>query len=362
MPDAHYTAVQNGAPPPDPYHPDTLPVGSSVLFTSSDFTGTEFGARYNAIRAQCGVDASDGTATLIERTGPDTVRVTIGPTQSMENSFAVGVGVGPVSVGAGNTQSLNTAQLQTVEFNINTPEGLAAYNTFLETGQLPAQEGPGITHRATIQTVAYDSTTGVSAALGPWDGELTLSSTQIDQRRVSYPDGSSELVTELDYGTSVPVTLQQHFDANGVEDVSQQRITLDLGDMDPTTASYFYEAFTGDAAGAQAIREGDSRDVTITLTHDQAQQLQTRVSDYLAAHGGSVSPIALDTLLRGIATASSPEVAAARLGSLYGSVADLGFAFLNIVADSASDGVADPLPGTLTLEPPLPPAPAPAGG
>lgn len=200
----------------NPFDPTTIPVGGSVTLDSSAFAETELAGSFRMIGTESKIKESDGVSYTVERVDADTVRVTTGPTETINAFNGVGLRAGDLSVMAGREDQLHGATLQTAEFDISSVEGQSAYAHFNATGQI-AHETPGVDNVATISRIDYSSQTQlragfdqVSIALG---GQANLGSSV----QVTYPDGSSSVTTDLTYGGNVPLTIEQRFDAAGNE-------------------------------------------------------------------------------------------------------------------------------------------------
>jgi hypothetical protein len=346
MSDADYAKVRSGqAPMPDPYNPDTMPAGSSVMLNSADFKSTGFEASYKKLKLETNVSEEQGLSVAVEKTGANTVRVTAGPTEAVENSWKLGLSLGPASVHIGNTTRLDHFKLKTAEFDLSTDTGRAAYNAFLTTGKLPTQNGNGISNVATVEKLQYNSTSSAGVSLGPLSGSIDLSNTNLNIVRTTYPDGSVDQVTDAKDHAGTPVHLEQHFRPNGSEDFSKQKISMFLRGANGGTEGLFSTAYDVDPEDF----DGDN-DIHLSFNADQAMALSRRAQEHIARwerdHGKwSDSFHTQDgALIEALAKADNPtEVARALIGA-YGGPAWMGQAF----ADMATAGdELEPLPGTI---------------
>ncbi|MCP3062049.1 hypothetical protein LXT21_25005 [Myxococcus sp. K38C18041901] len=347
MSDADYAQVQSGqAPMPDPYNPDTMPEGSSVLLNSTDFQGTGFEASYRNLAVSTNVTQEQGVSVLVEKTGENTVRVTAGPTEAVENSFQLGLSLGPASAHVGNTTRLDQFTLKTAEFDLSTDAGRAAYNTFLATGELPTENGTGISDVATVEKLQYDSTSSAGFDLGPLSGSVDFGNSTGGVVRTTYPDGSVDQVIHAKLHVGTPVQLAQHFNLDGTEDLSRQEISMFMVGADGGAESLFASAYDVD----QHDFDGDS-DIHLSFNAEQAMDLSQRARDYIAAwerdtgqKWEDASHLQDEKLIAALANAQNPADVAKALTDAYGGPAWMGQAFASL---SFVDGEFVPLPGTI---------------
>jgi hypothetical protein len=347
MSDEDYARVQSGqAQMPDPFNPDTMPEGSSVLLNSTDFQGTGFEASYRNLKLETNVTQEQGVSVAVEKTGPNTVRVTAGPTEAVENSFKLGLSLGPASAHIGNTTRLDEFTLKTAEFDLSTDEGRAAYNNFLATGQLPQDNGTGISNVATVEKIQYDSTTSAGVSLGPLEGSVDLANSNMNIVKTTYPDGSVDQVTDVKLHSGTPVHLEQHFNADGTEDPSKTEISMFMVGADGGAETEFANAYGVD----QHDFDGDN-DIHLSFTPEQAMELADRAQQYIAQweqetgmKWDEISHLQDDNLIADLANADNPTEVAQALINAYGGPNWMGAAFekMSIVGNEHV-----PLPGTI---------------
>lgn len=276
----------------NPFDPTTIPVGGSVILDSSAFAETALAGSFRMIGTETKIKESDGVSYTVERVDADTVRVTSGPTETINAFNGVGLRAGDLSVMAGREDQLHGATLQTAEFDISSVEGQAAYAHFNSTGQV-AHQTAGVDNVATISRIDYSSQTqlragydSLSVALG---GQANLGSSV----QVEYPDGSRSLTTDLSYGGNVPLTIEQRFDAAGNELPGERSYTFEVNTDRPSynwfernilgrneaseeqaNADLLNWALTGGVDGAGPVGAGET--VTLTFSESQLQALITQ--------------------------------------------------------------------------------------
>jgi len=347
MSDADYAKVQAGqASMPDPYNPDSMPVGSSVLLNSTSFEGTGFEASYRNLKLETNVTEEQGLSVAVEKTGENTVRVTAGPTEAVENSFKLGLSLGPASAHVGNTTRLDSFTLKTAEFDLSTPEGKAAYNNFLATGTLPADNGTGISDVATVEKLQYDSTSSAGVALGPLSGSVDFANSNLNIVKTTYPDGSVDQVTDAKLHAGTPVHLEQHFNPDGTEDVSKQEISMFMVGADGGAEQLFASAY-----GVDQHDFDKKNDIHLSFNAEQAMDLSQRASDYIAQweretgqKWSETSHLQDDNLIAELANAKTPADVARALTNAYGGPNWMGNAFMKM---SIVGNEFVPLPGTI---------------
>lgn len=263
----------------NPFDPLSMPVGTTIQVDDSHSSENEFKATFEAIRVANSITESEGSSMLVERTGETTVRVTTGPTETISSYLGVGFELGPVGLTLANNTSVSNATLHTAEFDLSTPEGLAAYNHFMATGEMPLQNGPGVSGVQTIQK--HDMTSGavVEGNVGPLDFSMNGASTAESVVTVTSPDDSFTQTITMQWGDDVPVTITRQFDSDGNEIVSERTYSYTV-ELTENTATLLNVAL-GHPPG-----EGFQAGQTVVVSYTQAEMegFQGEVQD---AHDAS---------------------------------------------------------------------------
>lgn len=287
-------------------------------------------------------DIREGSGMMIEmRREGDSVQVTAGPKEFIENEGKISLGVGPVSVSGGRTDSLTNYQLRTATFDLSKPEGQEAYNAFRESGRLPEREGPGVSNTLRLERVKYESQAEFGLEIGPIELSAEGAANTGDMLITHNPDGTTTRSLELVYGGDHPdLTIEQRFDAEGKLIPGSERYTYTFDTEDPNFRELMVYAFTGDADKAQAARDSDEP-LTLTLTRDDLMRLQEQARNQPMGHmglGGLMSDYdgnPLDPTMAASLLASSPAFNEYRLAeSFFG----------------LTDGGKNPLPGELQVD------------
>lgn len=330
----------------NPFDPSSMPTGTTITMDGSHYSTNEFGATFKNLAIATKITNEQGVSVAIEKTGANTVRVTAGPTEAIEAYNGVGVDFGVASAMIGRNDRLSTATLKTAEFDLSTPEGKAAYNDFLTTGTLPADNGPGISNVATIEKLDFESQTRLDAKLGPI--EISLGGSANVQSRVvtTLPDGSKSVSIDFKYGGHTPLNVAIKFDKNGNEIVSERRYTYAIKATD-YNADLLNAALTGDMASG-TIKPGQ----TVTLEFTQEQMIEyMHMTERAVTEGGEkrLGEFVMDPRDNLV---GSPEHFAWTLAQRYGSDDNAQAERMFDIADAA-DGVPDgnytAIPATYTV-------------
>lgn len=320
-------------PPPHPLDPSTLPDGGSVRLEQSQFAGTsmEAGISYHAVELGMSSDIREGSGMMIEmRREGDSVQVTAGPKEFIENEGKISVGVGPVSVSGGRTDSLTNYQLRTATFDLSNPEGREAYSAFRESGRLPEREGPGVSNTLRLERVKYESQTEFGLELGPIELSAEGPANTGDMLITHNPDGTTTRSLALTYGGDHPdLAIEQRFDAEGKLIPGSERYTYTFDTKDPNFRELMVYAFTGDADKARAARDSEEP-LTLTLSRDDLVKLQEQARNQPMSHmglGGLMSDYdgnPLDPTRAAALLASSPAFNEYRLAESFFGISDGG--------------------------------------
>lgn len=255
------------------YDPTSMPPGTVITVRGEDYAGSELNLAFDNIAINSSVETYEGSAFIVERLEDGTVQVMTGPVEGLENASSLGLNFGVASAQLGSALSVDQARYQVANFDINTPEGLAAYNNFLATGQMPTANGDGVADVHTISTIQTDwqSTAGVS--LGPLEASTVLNSGNGEYITTTYPDGSAESTASYESMDGLTTVWHQSFGPGGTEILSERRYDLvfDIpegsdGDMLATTLNY---ALNG--RSEEVVTAGEQ--VTLTFTEAEMSQL-----------------------------------------------------------------------------------------
>ncbi len=270
------TSPEMAAEQLNPSLPQNLPVGATVTLNGEAFSSTGMEVTFKKvaemfdISAGMSVETANGMSISVTKLDDKTVRVTAGPTEAVSRTLEASIGLFGLTAGVSDSARVE-GQLQTrqVDFDISTPQGQAAYNRFLATGELPKNDpANGTSNAASVQIVTGEMSREVQ--LGISLGNATLESDEYVFTQ--YDDGHE---TFQYTGQKGPVTVTIGGDPKD-ESTYTYQATLDqgaVGYQDGTRQSFPGATGTGDT-------------VTFTFTPDEAAKLQQiaqqRVANYNA--------------------------------------------------------------------------------
>ena len=343
----------------NPFDPSSMPIGTTIQIDDTHYTTNEFGATFKHIRGESNITESEGSSMLVERTGENTVRVTTGPTQAIQAYNGFGIQFGPVKAMLGVDESLTGSKMQTAEFDLSTPEGLAAYNHFLATGEMPTQNGTGVSDVQTIERVDYSGQSGASLDLpGPIDPEIDGVSTGFSSVVVTQPDGTAVETSMARFGDGVPLTITRSYDASGREIVEARTYTFTV-EVTEDNAPLLTDALYGGSPpeGSPVLEPGQTIEISFTEAEMTALQMQAQATyqastdDGLTAGDTDLARMAGIDVFTGEAIPGygPAEFAASFIATGWSGTNDYGFAASLFNIADTRDGEYVDLPGTVTV-------------
>jgi len=334
----------------NPFDPRSMPVGSSVTMDGGSYSKTELDAAFRHIAVESSVKDASGVTSLVERTGEDTVRVTAGPTEAVANHAGLGLDFDAVKVMLGNTTSLDGASLRSAEFDLSTPQGQAAYDTYLVTGEIPSDPSTGISGTTTIERIEFDSTSTVGFDTPVGGAEWQIGQNTGSLVATTYPDGSTEQLLTATYGERGDFRLSQAFDASGAEDVSARTYSFDVTADDMSSQYFNTREFSGFSPSSEVA---SGQQVTMTLSESQMNHLADSVRTAVENDSLNLKTRAIVTdydmnpvtdpyqLATGLARAASSDLELVMMISEINAAGD----------GSITDRSAARFPGTVTVAP-----------
>ena len=366
VPEGAWADIESGAEPyPNQYDPESIPVGGSVTTNSEDAHGTELSGSYGGFSANSGLEETEAVSVQVERVDEDTVRVTSGPTSTFEATDGVGIDVGVVGANAGVSRTLEDAQLNTVEFDISTPEGREAYDAYIATGQLPAPDTAGVVDVTQTHRVSYEQSVELGLSVFGFDLSHESEGSSAETVLTTHKDGSSDQVSTVD-GNGYVITATSHFPP-GSREADSLTYTLKLEDVSAQAIGLLNQVY-GEEGGPR-----NAQDVTLTFTPEDIEELQdvarekiiqdTMNDGYSEAEAEAALEayerdpssrdadiLRADPRLLEVATAESPDVVAQNLALLVGSQGGTGFVEELIALAQQTGNVGDGLPFEYSTE------------
>lgn len=300
-----------GAALPNPFEPSTVKPGTTVVLRQENFKSLELEASYNILTGTAKDTHGNANVVSVQRLeGPNAnkVRVLIGPEQLVKQEAALGVSLGPFEAKAGVDRTVTEGEVKSYEFDLSTPEGLAAYEQLLATGAAPAGTPSG-----TIVYTKMDATAKASIAAPGTKLEVDISKYEFERKVITAADGKkTEQVTMKNGDTYQTLTWQ--LDANGNR-VGEPAIQIRFENLSPEGA-----ADLATVTGGTITNPGKKKQtVTLDLSgeqwkvwRDQAQASQRDSVD----NGGWASQF-----VYALANAQSAYEVTAALASMPGDVA-----------------------------------------
>ncbi|WP_164013949.1 hypothetical protein [Pyxidicoccus trucidator] len=313
MKDEDFEKLKRGElPPPHPLKPDTIPDQCSVTMESSELKGWSGEASLGSLKRELGITVgeeqtrSKGLSIQTERDG-DKVQVTAGPTDVLEKGLSVTVGGDHAGVTLTGNESVSNYKLRTAEFDLANPEGKAAYDTFVATGEMPFTDGNGVSGAAKIEKLELSGSSELEGKLGPWKGSVEVSGESTGTwTSTTWPDGSKDHLVEYNPDGGSELYFKRHIDAQGNEDPSKQEFSLFLKGLEGGSEEAYAQAFQVD----QHLFDG-ANDIHMSFTADQLMQLKDRARGFAEGQaklaGGKWDPTNQDyVIIKKLSEAQTP--------------------------------------------------------
>ncbi|HVE83666.1 MAG TPA: hypothetical protein VND93_12485 [Myxococcales bacterium] len=295
--------VDRGERPfPNPWDPETLPVGSSAVFRAQVLTSEEGTVSYKPLTAPGAsagvfgaekVTGTEGVAVGIERPTASTARIFAGSVEGVKNEMSGGleVNLGPARIRAGEsaTHSMDDYELKMYELDLETDAGRRTYDQALDPrqGKLPdASPGPGVRLAEVTQVKASGDLSlflegKVDGAMGAPKGKVTASQNSADGtlREIRYADGQRVVEAKARFGNDEALQVKRVYQGD-TEDPSQRKIAVAYRDLDGGNAASLAKAFgAGDGTAAVLGNGGAGQDAQLVLTGTQLEALEQRAAD-----------------------------------------------------------------------------------
>ncbi|QSQ23362.1 hypothetical protein JY651_51245 [Pyxidicoccus parkwayensis] len=331
----------------NPTQPQNLPVGATVTLTGEAFAESGMSVTFKKIaglfdfEAGLSVERAKGMALAVTRVDDKTIRVTVGPTEAVSRNTKASFGLLGVSDTLTVSGQLYSRQ---VDFDISRPEGLAAYQRFLATGELPKNDSAtGTSNAATVQMTSESFSRDVTMLFDL--GGATLESSEYVT--TTYDAGGP---TEFQYtGTKGPVTFTVNGEWKQPEDPSTYTYAVTLPDLMPGTIDATRDLYPG--------ATGSGETVQVSFTYAEAQRIQQTLKDYQSAiaqnQGANGFPLYMDAAMEGAANAATPEEAMAILltPTANNDTTTVMYRLHELANFDREHGSGGPMPGSLTLLP-----------
>lgn len=300
-----------------PNDPTTIPDGATVLLDGRQFARTVHAQAFNHAAVHSERLDGAGMTFAIGRQG-NSVSVLSGPTETVEAFSGAGVRIGDVAAIAGRQDLLGTSKLQAATFDLANPDGQAAYQHFMLTGQI-AHETAGVSGVASVQRVDMSSQARLKVEGGPVGVDLAGAQATASFVRTDFPDGSFTQTWNFTTGTmagAVPLQITSRFDAQGHELLSERTYAFTIDTGTPGTAESLNMALSGGIGGS--IQPGDK--VTLRFDEGQMRQLLTQTRTARDAGAAPATTARLGLLVDGVLPSEGDTAAfSVRLAQTMGS-------------------------------------------
>lgn len=264
-------------------NPETMPVGTSVTMSSSQASGTSFEASFKNVFFASQTNQSEDHSIQIEAIRPNVVQVTAGPSSGINEKCSLGLKFGDFKVSAGSSFSLSEGHYKTATFDLNTPEGVRAYDEFLLNGKLPSDNGAGVSDVASVYSGKHAHKKDASVVLGDYYLNVSLPGEGGSVTEVEYPDGSVDATvshtTQGEGGmtTTIKQSIRPQQDYPGgptymQEDVSARKyvVSFTVPENDRGMSGLLNLAASGDSNSSLFV---PGQKVTLEFTHKDLEEM-----------------------------------------------------------------------------------------
>lgn len=263
-------AAGDGSMLPDIFAPHEMPPGTSLLIRGGAIEGSAFAAKYKLLYLE--ETLTDFTGLGFGVTALDNGKVAIysGPIDAMERQTFMGIKFG-FTAGVTAERELEWHDFAYAELDLNTPEGQAAYQTFVTGGGIPTTSiGTGV-RPATIAVMDWSAETGVGFGIGSWDARWELGSVDTSRTWTTYGDGT-EMYEYLGHFGGSAALLTANVLPDGSPTATGSTLTIVIDDVDKHTVAGLTAAFTGNTLVEDEFVD---QPLQLTLTDDDITELRS---------------------------------------------------------------------------------------
>lgn len=178
---------------PNPYDPRSLRNGEGIQLSQKDFTGTEGSVSYRALQLGLDYEKSHKVSAGVQRVDDGTARIFVGDENSVKNALTLGLGTGDVGLAVSMSNEFGEGKIKSVDLDITTPQGWAAYQRFVNGGEVPAvtrPDQPGIEDASQSDTATWAGGASIEAKAGPIKISVGGTSVEGNVTEAHHPDGT----------------------------------------------------------------------------------------------------------------------------------------------------------------------------
>ena len=243
-------AIERGdRQPPNPLDPRTLVPGESIALSEEFFAGHNLQVSYRNLQIGMGFEEGRRLSSGVRRVDERTVRVFVGDSEFVRQALSVGTSVGDFGVALGGTKELSQGEVRTVDIDISTPEGFAAYQKFIADGQMPQPGTPGTSNPLSISAVDFSGSTVAEVSAGNFRLGGVLNDAEGSIVEVRHADGTVDHVSQAranDVGAAI------------TENKDGKTFSLFMENVDPSLIEAF-EQLLGQGPGRVRRRQRSPR-------------------------------------------------------------------------------------------------------
>lgn len=276
-------AIKQGkASPPNPYDPNSMPLGTTITRNREEYAKSNLEGQYRALKVGVGDKAGREVKSAVQRVDAKHVRVLVGSAGLVDRSLGVGLKEGSGSIGLNASKKGVEGRMRQMDIDISTPEGWAAYQDFVKTGTLPG-DADYVSNAATVDSHTFTSNqefqarvdaTKLGADFGASIG-ANLGSSDLSLTTTRKDDGTTQHSTSYRGRNGITWKATQGVDQAGSP--GPARYELLLPDADPSVMRQYEGMLTG-----RPPSYNGNQDVRLGFTEQDLQAMQNNVYDYVA--------------------------------------------------------------------------------
>lgn len=241
----------------NPLAPEDAPVGTVWDVEATAEARAEGALGTRNVGMSGGYETVVYDKTSIEVIEDDKVLITRGDGQTVDNEAGLRVQKGvKLDLGAGSQSEAGA--MESVVVDVSTPEGKAAYDRFLATGEWPQESGDGAVSGTTVlETADWEETRNAGVGLGGASADSESVVFRHNKTTETLPDGSSQVVRIASASDGSQVEHNQHLDPQG-NPTPGGTYTYTLDITDPVYAERVAQNW------GIAVEPGETVEITVT--------------------------------------------------------------------------------------------------
>jgi hypothetical protein len=286
---------------PTPLDPRTLQPGESLELNKEDYVGNGQSVNYELVEAEVGHTDGRRVSSGVQRIDDGTVRIYVGDEKLVTNALALSVGNDDLGATVDFGDESSNGRMRTADLDISTPAGWRQYQTFVNSGRLPASRGPGLKDSTVSGTFDWSSSRTLEGHVGPITVGGSFPTGSIDISTTLHMNGSREQTQAVRDGN---ITTVFGFRKHG-RSWPANHLSLVLQDTDGGMVGGLLQD------RGRSADVGGSQNVMINFTPAQLMRVRQNAVDELSkrTQGAShpLSPAQIDELMRGHPGATLPD-------------------------------------------------------